>query len=117
MNEKKQKRDDDSLQQTISMRTPLNGFSKILKGKFKLRLDNLKIPIKVIQIKVWLKKNPCITGQSQSKNLEDKLKIGNFAEPEEQRTKLFMNDQVHFSYKTSKVVQLVPRAWPTKRRS
>lgn len=74
------------------MGTLLNGFSKILKGKFKLRLDNLTI--RIIQIKVLLKE-PCTVGQSQSTNLEDKLQNREFCrrteKPEEQGTKILWN--------------------------
>lgn len=57
------------------MGTPSNRFFKTLKGKFELRLDNL--PVGIIQIEVWLKK-PCVIGQSQSTNLEDKLQNRKF---------------------------------------
>lgn len=96
------------------MRTPLNGFFKILKGKFKLRLDNQ--PIRIIQIKVWLKK-PYIIGQSQSTNLEDKPQDRKFCWTRRGNQAFTECDQVHFGHKKSKAVGSMHTAWPTERRS
>lgn len=97
------------------METPLNGFFKIPKGKFKLRLDNL--PIRIIQIKVWLKK-PCIIGQRQSTNPEDQLQNREFFWPRRAGNQAFTEcDQVHSSHKKGNMVGSMHTEWPTKRRS
>lgn len=56
------------------MATPLKGFSKILKGRLKLRLHNP--PIRIIQIKVWLK-NPVSLARARAQIQRISCKIGN----------------------------------------